>query len=98
MGAASFEDFFISLYLICSSRGSYGAKLRVDKSAEFRKILEKKAKILSKAGSAIIRFEFEGAQGLYIAPDTVIVELGASKGENDVKKLLTKLVSTAPPG
>jgi len=93
MGAASFEDFFISLYLICSSRGSYGAKLRVDKSAEFRKILEKKAKILSKAGSAIIR-----VQGLYIAPDTVIVELGASKGENDVKKLLTKLVSTAPPG
>ena len=88
-----FDEFFEFIYSICPSKGSFGARLKSGKAAAFVKLLKKRAKVISQAGSAVVRFEFDGARGLFIAPDMVIVELGSGKKLDDAKELLDRLTS-----
>ena len=85
------EEYFERYYTICSSRGSFGAKLKTWRAKEFREALESKTKVISKAGGAIIRFEFDGVECIYVAPDLVIFELGSGKNSEDAKNFLNKL-------
>lgn len=88
-----FDEFFDFIYSICPSKGSFGAKLRSGMAAAFVNLLKRRAKVTSQAGSVVVRFEFDEARGLFIAPDMVIVELGSGKKLDDAKKLLDRLTS-----
>lgn len=86
------EEFFQSIYVACRSDNSFGAKIRLDKVEEFKRMAESKARVVSNLGGALIKYEYRGAIINFVAPNRLVIKMGRGASLEDAKKLLGELL------
>jgi len=87
-----FNEYFRDLKVSCKSDGSFSALLRMEKVKEFRRIMESKYKVVSRAGSLLVRYDVGGLSVTYVFPDRVLFRLGPGKEEKDAREFLSRLL------
>ncbi|RLF00894.1 MAG: hypothetical protein DRJ57_00220 [Thermoprotei archaeon] len=92
MGVRTLNVLFERIDVVCQTSGTYLAIIRPGRSGEVLEKLRSRARVRLKLGSALMKYEYEGASITYVAPNRLIVRLRDSGTLEEVKALLLKLV------